>query len=486
VTYLLPEMESILKETYGIILYQEQVMQIAAKIAGYSLAEADILRYAMGKKDKPIMAAQRQPFVSRAQAQGVPKDKARELFNLIETFGGYGFNKSHSAAYALIAYQTAYLKAHYPLEFLAALLNSEIRQTTALAKHIMEAREQGIKLLPPDINRSDRDFTVEDGQVRFGLAGVKNVGVGAIQDVLEARKKGPFANFWDFLERVNLTKVNRKVLEALIQAGAFDSLTPQRARLMAGLEGVLDKAQTIKRLQAARQMSMFDGLAAAGPDDWLPQVPDWEESVKLAREKEALGVYLTGHPLDAYRGLLKRGCKVTTADLAEVPDSQEVALGVVITALAEKVSRKGGRLAILTVEDLAGSAEAVVYSDLYDRVTPLLHKPSLPLWLRGVVVQEEKGPKLVAQEITPLEGALPPWPERVDLHLQAAAITREQLLNLKEILSRHPGPVPAFLQFLEPGQIDAVLALPPELFLTPSQELAEEINRLLGYPALSL
>ncbi len=486
VTYLLPELEPILKETYGIVLYQEQVMQIAAKIAGYSLAEADILRHAMGKKDKAVMAAQRQPFISRARAQGISKEKAQAIFDLIETFGGYGFNKSHSAAYALIAYQTAYLKAHYPLEFLAALLNCEINQTTALAKHIMEAREQGLKLLPPDINQSDRDFAVEDGKVRFGLAGVKNVGVGAIQDILEARKKGAFANFWDLLERVNLTKVNRKVLEALILAGAFDSLSPQRARLMAGLEGVLEKAQNFKRLQAARQMSMFAGLSAAGPDNWLPDVPEWEESVKLAREKEALGVYLTGHPLDAYRGLLKSRCPVTTADLAEVPDSQEVALGVVVTALTEKMGKKGGRLAILTVEDLAGSAEAVVYSDLYDRTAPLLHRPSLPLWLRGMVVQEEKGPKLVAQEITPLEGALPPWPERVDLRLQAAAVTREQLPKLKEIIARHPGPVPAFLHFLEPGQPDAVLALPPELSLTPSPDLAEEINRLLGYPALSL
>jgi len=433
-----------------------------------------------------VMATQRQPFLTRAQAQGVPKDKARELFNLIETFGGYGFNKSHSAAYALIAYQTAYLKAHYPLEFLAALLNSEIHQTAALAKHIMEAREQGLRLLPPDINQSDRDFTVEDGKVRFGLAGVKNVGVGAIQDLVEARKKGPFTSFWDFLERVNLTKVNRKVLEALIQAGAFDGLSPQRARLMEGLEGVLDKAQNLKRLQAAKQMSMFDGLAAAAPDDWLPDVPEWEESVRLAREKEALGVYLSGHPLDAYRALLKSRCPVAAADLAEAADGQDVALGVVVTALTEKTGKKGGRLAILTVEDLTGSAEAVVYSDLYDRAAPLLHKPSLPLWFKGIVVQEEKGPKLVAQEITPLEGALPPWPERLDLRLQAAAVTRDQLLKLKDILTSHPGPVPAFLHFLEPGQIDAVLALPPELHLTPSAALAAEINQLLGYPALSL
>ena len=430
------------------------------------------------------MAAQRERFVTGAESRGVPAEKAQALFNLIEKFAGYGFNKSHSAAYALIAYQTAYLKAHFPLEFLAALLNSEMNNTAALAKHIMEAREQGIDLLPPDINLSDRDFAVEDGKVRFGLAGVKNVGLGAIHDMLGARANGRFANLWDFLERVNLTKVNRKVLEALIQAGAFDALQPQRARLMAGLEGVLEKAQNLKRLQEARQMSMFDALAAPDPDEWLPDVPEWDQSVKLAREKDALGVYLTGHPLDTFRGLLKSRVKVTTADLDELPDSQEVTLGVVVTDLKEKVSKKGGRLAILTVEDLAGSVEVLVFGELYERASPWLRQPSLPLWLRGTVVQEEKGLKLVAQEIAPLETALPAWPERLDLRLQTATLTREKLLALKDILARHPGPVPAYLHFLNQGK-EAVLALPPESGLTPSPELADEVNRLLGYPALS-
>jgi DNA polymerase-3 subunit alpha len=486
VTYLLPQLEPLLNETYGIILYQEQVMQIAAAISGYSLAEADILRRAMGKKNPEVFAAQRERFVTGAKAKGINQNKATELFNLIEKFAGYGFNKSHSAAYALIAYQTAYLKAHYPLEFLAALLNCEINQTTALAKHIMEAREQGIELLPPDINQSDRDFTVEDGKVRFGLAGVKNVGAGAILDILEARKAGPFTGFGDLLERANLTKVNKKVLEALIQAGAFDSLKLPRARLWEGLEGALEKAQNLKRLQDAKQMSMFGGLPASGGDDWLPDVPDWEESAKLSREKEALGVYLTGHPLDAYRGLLKGRAQVTTADLADLPDSQDVALGVVITRVQEKVSKKGGRLAILTVEDLTGSVEVLVFGELFERVAPFLHRPSLALWLKGNLIQEEKGPKIVAQEIGPLEAALPKLPEKIDLRLQTATATKEQLLALKEVLSRHPGPVPVFLHLLAPHNGDAVLALPPELHLTPSPQLAEEVNRLLGYPALSL
>ncbi len=485
VEYPLPVLAPILQETYGVILYQEQVMQIAAAVSGFSLAEADLLRRAMGKKDPAVMAAQRERFVSGAVANGVPKARAAELFRLIEKFAGYGFNKSHSAAYALVAYQTAFLKAHYPLEFLAAVLNSEINHTTALAKHIMEARDQGIELLPPDINQSDRDFTVENGKVRYGLAGVKNVGVGAIHAILEARRAGRFESVRDVLERINLGKVNRKVLEALIQAGAFDSLQPRRSRLMAGLEGALEKVNHQKRLQAAKQLSMFGGLLEPQEDDWLPEAQPWDRSMKLAREKEALGVYLTGHPLDAYRTLLKARIRITTADLAEAPDSQEVTLGVVVTALKEKVGKKGGRLAILTVEDLAGSVEVLVFTEVYERVASLLQQPSLPLWLKGHVVQEEKGPKLVAQEIAPLETALPRGPSRVDLRLQAATVTGEQLVKLKKILSQHAGSVPAFLHFLHPRE-EATLALPRELALDPSPELMAKVNRLFGYPALSL
>jgi DNA polymerase-3 subunit alpha len=485
VEYPLPQLEPILKETYGVILYQEQVMQIAAVVSGFSLAEADLLRRAMGKKDPAVMAAQRDRFVSGAGATGVAKSTAVELFNLIEKFAGYGFNKSHSAAYALVAYQTAYLKAHYPLEFLAAVLNSEINNTAALAKHIMEARDQGIALLPPDINRSDRDFTVEKDKVRYGLAGVKNVGLGAIHNILEARQAGPFESFRDVLERLNLSKVNRKVLESLIQAGAFDSLQPRRSRLMAGLESALEKVNNQKRLQAAKQMSMFGGLVESQEDDWLPEAQPWDRSAKLAREKEALGVYLTGHPLDAYRSLLKSQIRITTADLAEVPDAQEVTLGVVVTSLKEKATKRGGRLAILTVEDLAGSIEVLVFTEVYERVAALLRQPSLPLWLKGHVVQEEKGPKLVAQDLARLEASLPSLPERVDLRLQAGAVTREQLVKLKAILKRHAGPIPAFLHFLHSRQ-EATLALPQDLAIMPSADLASEVNRLLGYPAMSL
>ena len=304
--------------------------------------------------------------------------------------------------------------------------------------------------------------------------------------LFRSRGPGRFESFRDFLERISLNKVNRKVLESLIQAGAFDPLQPRRSRLMAGLDEALEKIQNLKRQQANKQMSMFGGLAVSlNDDDWLPEAEPWDKSVKLAREKEALGVYLSGHPLDAHRALLKTRVKVTTADLAEIPDSQEVALGVVVTSLKEKVGKKGGRLAILTVEDLAGSVEVLVFGEVYERAAPWLHQPSVPLWLKGAVIQEEQGTKLRALEIAPLEVALPPWPERLDLRLQAATVTPEQLVKLKEILGRHGGPVPAFLHFLDPRE-EAILALPQDLGLTPSSTLVAEVNRLLGYPALSI
>jgi DNA polymerase-3 subunit alpha len=485
VAYSLPQLASILQETYGIILYQEQVMQIAAEVSGFSLAEADILRRAMGKKIPEVMAAQRERFVSGAVERDTPKAKADDLFTLIEKFAGYGFNKSHSAAYALIAYQTAYLKAHYPLEFLAALLNSEINQTTSLAKHIMEAREQGLVLLPPDINLSQRDFSVEDGRVRYGMAGVKNAGSGAIQELVETRKSGRFESFSDFLERVNLSRVNRKVIEALIQAGAFDALEKNRERLFAGLDMGLERAQRNKSLQAIKQMSMFEALAESVTDDWLPDTPEWEESEKLAREKAALGVYLSGHPLDAYRHILKSWVKKTTADLPDTPDGESVALGVVVTAAKEKVSKKGGRVAILTVEDLTGSVDVLVFGDILDKMAPWLNQPSLPLWLKGDVVQEERGTKIVAREVAPLGTSLPRWPERLDLRLRASTLNLEQLVALREVLERHQGTVPAFLHFLNP-QENGVLALPDSLALTPSEELSDEVNHLFGYPVLNL
>ncbi len=487
VEYLLPELEPILRETYGIIVYQEQVMQIAAAVSGYSLGEADLLRRAMGKKDPEIMAAQRSRFTRGAVERGFAADKAATLFNLIEKFAGYGFNKSHSAAYALITYQTAYLKAHFPLEFLAALFTSEINNTATLAKHISEAREQGVILLPPDVNHSVRDFMAAGGQIRFGLAGIKNIGDNAIRDILEARRTGPFTSFMDFLERVSQAKVNKKVVEALIQAGAFDTLEPNRARLFTGLDSALERLQALAKLKAAKQMSIFGALSEYSPeadlDDPLPPVPDWDDAEKLSREKEALGIYLSGHPLGKYLRELGALTDGSVADLAERAANGAVSLGGLVVALKETMTKKGDRMAFATLEDQEGAVEVVVFSDLYAKTAALLAQPALPLLVKGAVSLEEKGPKIIAQEIHSLLDAAAQLPPRLHLRLRAAALTRGDLLNLKDVLLRHRGPLPAFLHLLANGQ-EHVLELPPELSLKPTPALKDAVNHLLGYTAL--
>lgn len=486
VTYDLPELEPILKETYGIILYQEQVMQIAGVISGYSMGEADILRRAMGKKEPAVMAAQKERFCTGAVQRGIPADKAEALFNLIEKFAGYGFNKSHSAAYAYITYQTAYVKAHYPLEFLAALFTSEINNPTTLSKHIQEARENGVALLPPSINASDRVFTVEGNQIRFGLAGVKNVGETAIRAIIEARKKGPFTSFSDFLERLHQTRVNKKVVEALIQAGAFDSLGMARARLWQGLETALERTQSRVKQQQAKQLDIFGGLGMAEAqegDDWLPPVPEWDEQEKLSREKEALGIYLTGHPLEKFSRQLQVLTDHTIADLEEYSDNGPVTIGGLILATKETMTKKGERMAFVTLEDQLGSLEIVVFHEVYQRASSLL-APGQAILVRGSVSQEEKGTKLIAQEIRSLEAESARIPAELHLHLHVEGLGEEDLRRLREVLQRHRGPIPAFLHFLAPPDREEILALPRELYLRPSPTLTAEVNRLFPYPVL--
>ena len=485
VQYDLPELEPILQETYGIILYQEQVMQIAGVISGYSMGEADILRRAMGKKEPAVMAAQKERFCTGAVSRGFPAGKAESLFNLIEKFAGYGFNKSHSAAYAYITYQTAFLKAHYPLEFLAALFTSEINNPTTLTKHIQEAREDGIVLLPPSINDSDRNFTVEGNQIRFGLAGVKNVGDNAIRAIVDVRKKGHFNTLSNFLERINLTKVNKKVIESLIQAGAFDNLGLARARLLNGLETALERTQATLKMRAARQLDIFSGLGIDNQeenDDWLPPAPEWDELEKLAREKEALGIYLSGHPLEKYRHQLQILTDTTVPDLAARSENGSIVIGGLAVAVKETMTKKGDRMAFVTLEDQEGSVEVVVFSDIYLKSSEILQTPGLPLLVRGNVSQEEKGPKIIAQEIRSLQEESLGIPPNLHLRLHANSLDRELLVRLHTVLQRHKGPVPAFLHFVFPESREEILALPSHLQVKPSSALKDEINQIFNYP----
>ncbi len=345
ITYDLELLRPILEPTYGVILYQEQVMEIARVLANYTLGEADILRRAMGKKIPEVMAAQRERFLAGAQKNGIDLTKANHIFDLMDKFAGYGFNKSHSAAYALISYQTAYLKAHYPVEYMAALLNSLLNNTDQVVKLINECREKGIAVLPPDVNVSDLDFTVVEGKIRFGLGAVKNVGEGAIETILAARAKdGPFRSIFDFCERVDPSKVNRRVLEHLIKCGAFDSIHADRARVLAGMDQALERAQARQRDRSAGQLSLFDLLRAtpqkAREPEILPDVPSWDSRTLLNYEKESLGFYISGHPLDHYENQIRALCTADTQRVRERQDGAKVILCGLLTITKELVTKK--------------------------------------------------------------------------------------------------------------------------------------------------
>ena len=395
VAYDLPQLEPILKDTYGVIVYQEQVMQISRTLAGYSLGQADLLRRAMGKKDAKEMDRQKDTFLAGAKGLGIDPKKAEAIFDQMAKFAEYGFNKSHSAAYALISYQTAWLKAHYPVEFMAALLTCDMDSTDKVVKNINDCREQGLEVLPPDINSSGLSFTVVDKSMRFGLGAVKNVGAGAIEAILEARKDGAFKGLYDFCERVDLRRVNKRVIESLIKCGAFDSTGATRSSQMEGLEAASNYGQRIQDERSSAQVSLFGTEEVARGNGnggmKLPVVHEWHDKEKLAFEKEALGFLITGHPLDRYIDDIRRLSNTSIADLMEMPAESEVRICGIVTACKEHVTKsKGERMGFVTIEDLTGSVEITVFSDIYAGCSALL-KSDHPLLVIGKLEKGEKG-----------------------------------------------------------------------------------------------
>ncbi len=484
VVYDHPLMEVILKDTYGIMVYQEQVMRIASDLAGFSLGEADILRRAMGKKNPELMAEQRKKFLDGAVARGVPEKKAERIFGFMEQFAGYGVYKSHSAAYALIAYQTAYLKANYPVEFMAALLTSEMADTDKIVKYIEECRAMGIEVLPPDVIESSNEFGVVEDKIRFGLVAVKNVGEAAIHSILTARRQqGRFRDLFDFCERVDLRLVNKRVIESLIKCGAFDSLGGRRAQLMASVDKAMDAAASAQRDRAHGQVSLLDVLASGGATPRqrgaLPDLPEWDWSKLLAGEKETLGFYVTGHPLAEHRGLIAKYTTATTEVLVSLPDKSTVKLGVIVTAVKEISTKSGDRMAFVTLEDLAGTVEAVVFPDLYRSSMLHLAKDSAVL-VKGQVEIGEETVKLLLSEVQPLtlpEGDGLPL---VEVTLAGDAASSEGLRRLKALLEAHPGgsPLRLHLELPEGGQV--AIAPAPWLSVAADDELRRALEAEFG------
>jgi DNA polymerase-3 subunit alpha len=487
VSYDVEQLRDILQDTYGVILYQEQVMEIASVLANYSLGEADILRRAMGKKSPAVMAAQRDRFLAGAEKNGIDLKKAAHIFDLMEKFAGYGFNKSHSAAYALIAYQTAYLKAHYPLEYMAALLNSFLSNTDSLVKLINECREKELEILPPDVNLSEWDFTVVSNSIRFGLGAVKNVGAAAVESIVEARVDGgPFASLYAFCEGVDLQRVNRRVVESLVKCGAFDSLHPVRSQAMAVIDEAMEMAQTIQKDRLSGQMSMFGTFAGQqrGSEPSLPNIPEWNQRLRLTMEKEVLGFYFTGHPLDGYQKEMEPFAIVATSGLADKTDGVQIMLCGLKADLKEITTRKGERMAFLTLEDRQGSVEVVVFTDTYLSSRHLLDSDD-PLLVVGTVQQEDKGAKVIAQRILSLLDAKEHLTQAIHIKLPVEKVSKENLEDLRAILERHKGNCRAYVHLCTAPKCEAVIRMGESLKVKPGRSLIEEVNRYFGREVVS-
>ena len=498
--YLHPLSEPILKDTYGVIVYQEQVMQIAQVLGGYSMGDADILRRAMGKKDPEEMAAQRERFVEGAKKKKIDPQKATEIFDQMETFARYGFNKSHSAAYALVSYQTAYLKTHYPVEFMAALMTWEMGDTDKVIKNLAECREKGIEVLAPDVNESRSDFTPVGGKIRFGLTAVKNVGEKAVEVILESREKdGAFESLFDFCRRVDLTAVNRRVIESLIKCGAFDSTTVSRARMMAVLDETMRAGQAFQRDEESNQIDIFAMLGAPAkgskkPGDIYPQVEEWSAQESLAFEKEALGFYITGHPLDKYDNVIKKISSRTIAELKEKASAGDVKIGGVISSLKLKNTKKGDRYGSFNLEDKSGFVEVVAWPDVYRKAVELLNSDD-PIFVKGRMEVGEDRIQVFANEITPLaqevsKGRLNGGAngnikrngngDRVHLYVRESEVSSDELVQLRETLLEYPGPCAVVLHLIALGDNETVIELPSQVRIASTPELEATVERLFG------
>ncbi|MCD4787668.1 MAG: DNA polymerase III subunit alpha, partial [Desulfobacterales bacterium] len=485
VVYLLPELEPILKETYGVIVYQEQVMRIAASVADYSMSDADDLRKAMGKKKPAIMARQRLRFTKGAKERGIQSQKAKTLFDLIEKFGGYGFNKSHSAAYALIAYQTAFLKAHFPVEFMASLLTGEIHSIDGVVKYIAECRHHGIQVLPPDINESDKEFTVIGSKIRFGLVAVKNVGEGAIEVIIDDRKEGRFSSLFDFCERVDLKKANKRVIESLIKCGAFDSTGANRSQMTASLENAIDYGQRVQKERTDPQMGLFN-MGGVRQDINLPKMSsmdEWDERQLLAFEKEALGFYITGHPLTKFDDLLDKFTNANTISLKEKNDGEIVRIGGIIINIKTIKTKKGDLMAFVTLEDQHRTVEIIIFSLVYAAVHELLVEDNTVI-IQGRVKRDENSVKILADTVVPIEKAEETWTASIHFNLDKNKTGKDLLLRLNDILKRYPGSCHAYIHLLSPEETDTVIALPDTMKLKADSSLTRAVNEFLGYNAV--
>jgi len=534
VKYELPQLEPILSDTYGVIAYQDQVMRISNVLAGFSLAEADILRAAMGKKNQEVMAKQRGKFLDGARKNGIPEKKAVAVFDLMAHFAGYGFVKAHATAYAFLAYQTAYLKAHYPWHFAAALLTIESQNTDKLAMYLGECRDRRIPLLPPDINESQLRFTVEPERgVRFGLSAIKNVGEGAVESLLEVRRKqGRITSLHGLCEDLDLRLANKRVFESLVKAGAFDAVARSavngsgpvpisslvlRPRLLAVIDAACEHGARHQRDRDEGQAQLFGGFGedvdggAAGVASTdgsqglktapLPEARPWTETEQLAGEKETLGLYWSGHPVDRYAAQLKVLGARSTGDLADAPVKgsrgdawgpggakaiePDTSIGGIVAACRQLKTRKGDRMAVFTLEDSQGGVEVIVFPEAYQRSASLLEPGTLVL-VRGKLERDEESVRILASEVTSIETAAERLARELSIHITQPA--NNVLEALRDVVSRHQGDrkVSFELETGGPRRLRVRLDLGAQFRVKLSSALIAEVEQIVGQGSVSL
>ena len=478
-------LEPVLKETYGIIVYQEQAMRIASTLAGFTLAQADNLRRSMAKKTPEVMAEMRQQFVEGCIKNKIERRTAEKVFNLIEYFAGYGFNKSHSTAYALISFRTAYLKANYPAEFMTALLTSEKDNLDKIAIYINEATRMGMKILPPDINESYANFTVVGDSIRFGLAAVKNVGEGAIDSIIKMREKnGKFKSIYDFTGKVDPRLVNRKVIESIIKCGAMDSLKLFRSQLSSMVDKALEAAGDVHKDRLIGQLSFFEkfedqeNFKKTFQD--IPNIPEWPENQLLAYEKEMIGFYITKHPLARFDKMLKTYSTCSAVQLRNMHDGDEVLLGGIISKAKFTTTRKTNeKMAIITLEDLSGVVEVLVFPSTFAKSGGLIKQDAI-VFIKGRLNLREEEPKIAANEITTLDAVRAKYTKAIMVNVLTAGLEKNSLESLKKVLSRYPGRVPVYLNFVKPDGNRTTVATGHNLLVEPHEGLVRDIEKLLG------
>ncbi|MEA3490039.1 MAG: DNA polymerase III subunit alpha [Candidatus Omnitrophota bacterium] len=487
VKYDHPDLEPILKETYGIIVFQEQVMQIVSVLAGFSMAEADIFRKVMGKKIKKpeTLEAIRVKFMEGSRKNNVDRIMAEKIWDLIAYFAGYGFNKSHSAAYAMISYRTAYLKANHPVEFMTALLASEKNNTDKISDYINESIRMDIDILPPDVNESFKDFTVVGKDIRFGLSAVKNVGVGAAESIISTRQdKGKFESIYDFAKKVDSRTVNRKVVESLIKCGAFDSTGIYRSQAMSVIDKVLDMATRTNRDRDLGQLSFFDDT---GSEDGfgksfshIPDIPEWPEHELLANEKEMLGFYITKHPLARFERLLNAYSTCRISELSGMSDGQEVLIGGIINKSRVTVTRKRAeKMAILSLEDLDNFVEVLVFPKTY-RKAPDLAKEDNLVYVFGRLNLREEEPKIVAEEIIPLEKVKEKFTKSVLVKMSTTGLEEQIMKRLRGAMRKFKGKIPVYIDFVSSEGRKVRMSTDKEFFVYPTDELISEFEAIVG------